>query len=134
MKDRYIYPAIFSYDKKDKAYNVSFPDIEDCFTFGETLEEALDSAKDVLQLCMYDREEEGRDIPKASSINDIKIDKEDIVSLIDVWMIPFRNKMLNQSVKKTLTIPKWLNDIAEKEKVNFSQLLQSALKDNLNIK
>lgn len=134
MKDRYVYPAIIEYDKKDKAYNVTFPDLEDVFTFGEDLEDAIDSAVDVLQLMLYDKELEGVEINEPSSLMDIKTEHNQIAVLIDAWMIPFRSKQENKSVNKNITLPKWLNDLSEKQGLNFSQIMQAALKYELGIK
>ncbi|WP_422484827.1 type II toxin-antitoxin system HicB family antitoxin [Gudongella sp. DL1XJH-153] len=131
MKNRYIYPAIIRVD--EDAYDVSFPDIDNCFTFGETLEDSLDSARDVLELCLYDMEKDGKEIPKASGIGEISLDKNETIAWINVWMIPVRDKMENKAVKKTLTIPKWLNDVGIENNLNFSSLLQSAIKEKVGI-
>lgn len=132
MKNRYIYPAIIKLE--DDSYLVSFPDLENCFTFGESIEDALDSARDVLELCLYDMEQERVNIPEASELSTIKLNENETIALIDVWMIPVRDKMENRSVKKTVTIPKWINDIGVEHNLNFSQLLQSAIKQRLDIK
>ena len=131
MNNRYIFPAIIKVE--DDGYNVSFPDIEECFTFGENLEDALDSARDVLELCLYDMEKDGKAMPEASDIGDIHTDKNESIAWINVWMIPVRDKMENKAVKKTLTIPKWLNDIGVENNLNFSSLLQSAIKEKVGI-
>lgn len=132
MKNRYIYPAIIKL--VEDSYDVRFPDIDNCFTFGEDLEDALDSARDVLELCLYDMEQDNIDIPEASSITDIKLEKDESIAWINVWMVPVRDKMENKSIKKTVTIPKWINDIGVENNLNFSQLLQSAIKEKIGIK
>ena len=132
MKNRYIYPAIFKL--VEGAYDVRFPDIDNCFTFGENLEDALDSASDVLELCLYDMEQDKIDIPEASDITDLKLEEDESIAWINVWMIPVRDKMENKAIKKTVTIPKWVNDIGVQNNLNFSQLLQSAIKDKVGIK
>lgn len=131
MKNRYIYPAIIRFE--DNSYIVNFPDIENCFTFGVNYEDAIDSARDVLELCLYDMEKDGLFIPEASPLNSIKLGANESIVLIEVWMIPVRDKMENRSVKKTLTIPKWINDIGIENDLNFSQLLQAAIKERLGI-
>ena len=78
MTNRYIYPAIIKL--VDDSYDVSFPDIDNCFTFGEDIEDALDSAKDVLELCLYDMEQDNIQIPKASNISDIDLKKDESVA------------------------------------------------------
>ncbi|MDX9917966.1 MAG: type II toxin-antitoxin system HicB family antitoxin [Gudongella sp.] len=131
MKNRYIFPAIIALD--DGIYEVKFPDIYNCFTFGENLEDALDSARDVLELCIYDMEQDGIEIPRASKMEDINLCDGESVTWINVWMSPVRDKMENKSIKKTLTIPKWLNDIGVENELNFSQILQTAIKEKLGI-
>lgn len=130
--DRYSYPCIITYNEDDKIFYVDFPDFDCCFTDGEDLEEALLNARDVLGLVLYEFEEKGLDIPEAAK-GFIKTEKNQSISFIDVWMPFVRDKIENKSVKKTLTIPKWLNDIAVERKVNFSQVLQNGLKDYLGI-
>lgn len=98
MKNRYIFPGIIKI--VEDAYEVSFPDIENCFTFGENLEDALDSARDVLELCLYDMEQDNIEIPEASNIQDIKLEENESIAWINIWMIPVRDRMENRSVKK----------------------------------
>lgn len=83
----YVFPAIFKSEKT--GYSVSFPDISGCFTQGDTLEEAKENAKDALCLMLYDMEEKGEDIPKASNLKEIQADKSDIVSLINCDTIDY---------------------------------------------
>ena len=71
---RCVYPAIFRWDEESKTYSVNFPDIEGCFTYGYTLTEAFDYAKDVLPLTLEGLEEDGLPIPKASKLEDIKLE------------------------------------------------------------
>lgn len=131
-QDRYSYPCIITLDKEDGIYYVNFPDLEDCFTDGDTLEEALYNAQDVLGLVLYSKEENGIEInpPK----NDFIETKENqALSYVSVWMPLVRDEIENKSVKKTITIPKWLNDLAEDKGVNFSRLLQVSLKKYLGV-
>lgn len=131
-QDRYSYPCIITLDKEDGIYYVNFPDLDDCFTDGDTLEEALYNAQDVLGLVLYSKEENGIEInpPK----NDFIATKENqALSYVSVWMPLVRDEIENKSVKKTITIPKWLNDLAEDKGVNFSRLLQVSLKKYLGV-
>lgn len=132
-KDKYIFPAVFD-PEEEGSYCITFPDLPGCITTGDTLEEALYMAKDALELHLYGMEADGEPIPNPTPPEKIKVPKGGFVSLIQVWMPPIRDEMANKAVKKTLTIPKWLNDIAESEKVNFSHLLQTALKEYLGLK
>ena len=130
--DRYIFPAIFEPGAK-KGYTVNFPDLPGCITEGDNMEEALHMAKEALELHLYGLEDDGDAIPEPTCPENINIPVKSFLSLIEVWMPVIRDEMENKAVKKTLTIPKWLNDIAEKNRVNFSQILQSALKEYLGV-
>lgn len=132
MKDRYIFPAIITYSKEDNIFYVNFPDLEECFTDGKDFKEALYNAKDVLGLVLYEREKMKKDIPEPTK-NFIKTKENQSLSFIDVWMPLVREHINSKSVKKTLTIPKWLDDLAVENEVNFSGVLQAALKEYLNI-
>lgn len=130
-KDRYIYPTIFSY--ADDGISVDFPDLPGCITCGDNDEEALHMAKEAMALHLYGIEEDQEDIPSPASPHHLHLKDNQVVVLIEVWMPPFRSEMENQSVKKTLTIPQWLDDIAKEHKVNYSKLLQEAIKDHLGV-
>ena len=131
--DRYIFPAVFEPGEK-KGYTVTFPDLPGCITEGETIEEALHMAKEALELHLYGLEEDGDSIPPPTPPEKLNIPQRAFISLVEVWMPAIRDEMRNKAIKKTLTIPKWLNDMAEKNKVNFSHILQTALKDYLGIR
>ncbi|RGC40261.1 type II toxin-antitoxin system HicB family antitoxin [Faecalibacterium prausnitzii] len=128
---KYLYPAVFT--KEDVGYSVNFPDLKNCFTSGSTLEEAMDMANDVLCLTLYDMEQDGQVIPTASTVNSITHDENEFVSLVGCDTIAYRRFFDNKAVKKTLSIPSWLNDMAERAGINFSGTLQDALKAKLNI-
>ena len=130
--DRYIYPAIFEHDTD--GYTITFPDLPGCITCGETLEEAYLMAKDAIELHLYGMEQDNDEIPKPSLPETIKVEQDSFVTLVEAYMPLIRDEMANRAVKKTLTIPKWLNDLGEERKVNFSQLLQNALKENLGVR
>ena len=131
-KDYYIYPAIFCYEKN--GISISFPDLPGCISCASNDEEALYMAKDALGLFIVCAEEDNEDLPTPTKLNNIILGKNERAVLIEVNMPLFRLSVENTSVKKTLTIPKWINDLAEKNKVNFSLVLQNALKDFLMLK
>lgn len=124
---KYVYPAIFEDD--DGKIGVSVPDIPGCFTFGDDMAEALLMAEDAIAMMLVQYENEGQSVPVASSISDIKTDG--IVSLVLADTEKWRKQFDNKAVKKTLTIPSWLNSLAEKAGLNFSQVLQEALQAKL---
>ena len=130
-KDYYIYPALFEYEKK--GISISFPDLPGCISSAKNEEEALYMAKDALGLYIVCSEQDNEDLPKPTPLNRIEITKNTRVILVDVNMPLFRESVENMAVKKTLTIPKWINDIAEKNNINFSQVLQMALRKSLGL-
>lgn len=129
---KYIYPAIFAKNELG-GYCVSFPDVKGCYTQGDDLQDAYDMAKDALCLMLYDIEEDSKDIPPASDISAIKTSDGEFVSLVSCDTLTYKRYYDRHSVKKTLTIPAWLNTMAEREGINFSSVLQSALKKKLCI-
>lgn len=128
---KYIYPAIFT--KEGEAYTVRFPDLESCYTQGDNLQDAYEMAEDVLCLMLYNLEEEKAKIPAASETFEIKAGENEFVSLVACDTLEYRQLYDNRAVKKTLTIPAWLNTMSEREGINFSAVLQSALKSELHI-
>lgn len=133
-KERYVYPAIFDY--ADDGITVTFPDLPGAITCGDTDNEALRMAKECLALHIYGMERDIDDIPEptpAKELRNVTNSQNEVIVLIDVWMPPFRDEMANRAVKKTLTIPKWLDDIAAENNVNYSHVLQDALKTHLGV-
>ena len=130
-KDRYTYPAVFNY--ADDGISVEFPDLPGCLTCGDTTEEAMKMAKEAMELYLYCLEKDGDPIPEPAPLTSIPLEPNERLIMIDVFMPTVRYEQENRAVKKTLTVPKWLNDMAEKQQVNFSQILQAGLKSYLGI-
>ena len=130
MKAKYIYPAIFEYEDENNI-SISFPNFPGCFSCADIDEEALLMAKDVLTCWLLTLEEDETFIPEPLKLKDIPLKNNQKAVLIETNLAIHRNPFLNRSVKKTLTIPQWLNIEAEKRNVNFSQVLQEALKNQL---
>ncbi len=128
---KYAYPAIFT--PEDRGYSIRFPDFESCFTSAETLAEGMEMAADVLCLTLYDMEERQQQPPKASAVKEIQSEGAEFVTLVACDTVEYRKLYDNRAVKKTLTIPAWLNTLAERSGINFSLTLQTALKHELNI-
>ena len=128
---KYIYPAIFS--REGSFYNIRFPDIENCYTQGESLQDAYEMASDVLCLTLYNLEEENAPIPQASDIAACKTGKDEFSTLIACDTLEYRQYYDSKADKKTLTIPAWLNTMSEREGINFSAVLQNALKAELKL-
>jgi predicted RNase H-like HicB family nuclease len=129
---KYVYPAVF-HPERGGGYSVYFPDIARGATQGETLAECIETAEDFLCLALYGMEENKEAVPKASGIKESNAGDDDIVTLISVDTDDYRRYYENKLIKKTLNIPSWLNRKAEEANINFSKLLQRALKEELRI-
>lgn len=123
-----LYPAMF---KKDGDYIlVTFPDIPQAITQGKDLQEAYDMAYEVLGFALEDYS----DYPKPSDVAKLqKANPDATIVLIGIDMTAYMRKYHSKKVRKNVTIPEWLNDLAEKNKLNFSQILTEALKTQLHL-
>ena len=130
-KDRYYYPAIFTYEDGQEIA-VEFPDL-DVATSGTNDEDALLSARELLGIVMYGLEDDGAEIPTPTPISKIRLEDNQQASLIDVYMPSIRMANVNRSVNRTVTLPAWLNAAALERNINFSQVLQDALKEKVGI-
>jgi predicted RNase H-like HicB family nuclease len=131
MKDNYTFLAVFHIAKD--GISIVFPDLPGCLPSADNMEEAFRNAKEALQLHLFGMEEDSETIPPPTHPDKIKIGTHEVLTLINAWMPPFREKMLNKAMNKTVTIPRWLNTLAEKEEVNYSHVLQEALKNYLGV-
>lgn len=131
MKDEYVFPAIFYYD--EDGISIEFPDLPGCMPCAQSTEEAVKNAKEALGVHLYGMEKDNDDIPEPTDVKDIEVEEGGVLMLVDVYMPVVRNRINNKYVKKTLTLPYWLNAEAERNGVNFSGVLQEALKKYLHI-
>lgn len=127
---KYVYPVVF-FPEGDGRYNVWVPDLPGCRTFGGNIADAIDMARDAVSMWLCDAEDKNEPIPKVSEPSALECPSEGFVSLIDADTTQYRRENDNRAVKKTLSIPSWLNAKAEKAGINFSQTLQDALKQRL---
>lgn len=129
----YVYPAIFY--KEDNGYSVIFPDLNDLATCGADLSEAISMAEDALGLWLFTSLREGEVIPNPTPLSNVIKEEEDaFVNLIHVDMNDYAKKYSDKPVKKTLTIPTWLNTLGEENNINFSKILQEALLSKFQMK
>ena len=127
---KYVYPAVFT--PTDEGYAVSIPDIHGCHTCGDTLADAIEMAEDALAMVLAHAEDEEGTIPAPSK--SLLFVPPQFVNLVKADTDSWRRINDNRSVRKNLTIPAWLNNLAEDAHVNFSSILQEALKLHLQIK
>ena len=132
--DRYVFPAILTYEDGYEIA-VTFPDLPGCATSGATEKEAVLCAKEALGLHLWGMECDNDDIPEPSSVKALKpaLSDNECVILIDVFMPAIRTAQENKAVNRTVTLPAWSNARALESNVNFSLILQEALKDKLQI-
>ena len=129
--EKLFYPAIF-HKAEEGGFWISFPDLPECFTEGDDMKQAYELAVEALGLALVNRKEEKEEIPMPSEID--KIQNEDgIFVVIEFDMQEYLRKHNAKAVKKTLSIPQWLNEEATAMGINFSQVLQEALMNKLNI-
>lgn len=123
-----VFPAIFTFD--GKYYNVDFIDLKGCSTFGDSIQNAYLMAQEAMGLYLDNL----TNFPKPTlDISSIPLQENQFVSFVSIDMDEYRKKFNNKAIKKTLTIPEWLNYLSEKNNINFSQVLQEALKEKLGI-
>ena len=127
---RYVYPAVFTAEEGG-GYSINFPDLESCYTCGDDLADAFFMAEDVLALTLYHYEKDGKAIPTPSDPLKLQCNDNEFVNLIAADTLGYQKKFNKKAVKKTLTIPEWLNELATSANINFSQVLQDALTERL---
>ncbi len=138
-----VYPALFC--KEENGYSVVFPDLNWLSTCGDTLDEALEMSVDCLAGYLYERHKCNESIPLPTAINNIHAEEilkelygneslpEYFVNMVSVDVNAYAKEHFEKSVKKTLTIPAWLNNAAIEQGINFSKTLQEALLTKLQI-
>lgn len=136
------YPAIF-YKEDDGGYSIIFPDLNHLATDGDNLNNAMYMAIDCLAGYLYSLKLEKEEIPEPSDMNNIDIgyflddpnyDKSRVfINLISVNVVEYAEKHFNKAVKKTVTIPAWMADMADVKGLKLSKLLQDAIKEKLQL-
>lgn len=129
--NKLFYPALF-HKAEEGGFWVTFPDFPECFTQGESIDEAYEMATSALGLCITDLINDHQSLPAASEPSTILSDSDTTLVIISFDLDEYRRKNNSRSVKKTLTIPEWLNEAATQMNVNFSQVLQDALLSIVN--
>lgn len=127
---KYVYPAVFT-PLPSGEYDVRIPDLPGCITCGKNLADAIEMAEDAAAMWLCDAEDNQENIPAPSE--NLVVDHPQFINFILADTDLYRKENDNRAVKKTLTIPNWLNSKAEKAGVNFSQVLQEGLKKHLGI-
>ena len=127
--NKLFYPAVF-HKAEEGGFWISFPDFPECLTEGDDMQKAYEMAVEALGLVLTGRAEEKDEIPKPTEVDQITVDNGVLV-IVEFDMMEYQRKHNSRAVKKTLSIPEWLNDAAIKAGVNFSQVLQEALMEKV---
>lgn len=126
MNNKLFYPALF-HQAEEGGFWVSFPDFPECLTDGDNMEEAYEMAFDALGLAISDKLQNNEALPVASSFENVSVDSGSFLVVIEFDKLAYDRKHNSKAVKKTLSIPEWLNEEALALGINFSQVLQEAL-------
>ena len=129
--ERYFYPAVFNYDPGQEI-SIVFPDLN-CATSGVNDDDALLSARELLGCVLNGLEEDGEEIPAPTPLSEVELQQNQRAVLVDVYMPSVRMAQINRSVNRTVTLPAWLNAAAQERNINYSQVLQDALKAQLHL-
>lgn len=129
--NKLFYPAVF-HRAEEGGFWVSFPDFPECFTEGDDMTRAYEMAVEAMGLALVSRKEEGEEIPSPTEIDKVDVE-EGTLAIIEFDMLKYQKKHNSRAVKKTLSIPEWLNEEATAMGVNFSQVLQEALLSKLGM-
>ncbi|MCI9618426.1 MAG: type II toxin-antitoxin system HicB family antitoxin [Dorea sp.] len=133
MNKLVFYPAIF-HKAEDGGFWISFPDLPECLTEGNDMTQAYEMAVNALGLALTSREIENEPIPEPSAPSDIIVEKDSFLVVVEFDILAYKKRTSPRAVKKTLSIPEWLNEEATAIGVNFSQVLQEALMQKLQTK
>lgn len=131
--NKLFYPAIF-HKADEGGFWVTFPDIPECMTQGDDIQEAYEMAVDALGLAITSRKESNEEIPSPSEPYNILINENEFCAVIEFDMLAYKKRTNSKAVKKTLSIPEWLNEEATALGINFSQVLQEALMQKIGIR
>ena len=131
--NKLFYPAIF-HVAEEGVFWITFPDLPECMTQGDNMQEAYEMAVDALGLALTSREQEKQEIPAASDLSQISVHSNEYCVIVEFDMLAYKKHTNSKAVKKTLSIPEWLNEEAVSLGINFSQVLQEALIQKINTK
>lgn len=129
--NKLFYPAIF-HKAEEGGFWISFPDLPECLTEGDDMAQAYEMAVEAVGLALANRKEEKEEIPVPSEIDQVQID-DGVLVIVEFDMFEYLRKHNSKAVKKTLSIPEWLNEAAMKAGINFSQVLQEALIEKVSL-
>ncbi|MEG1470240.1 MAG: type II toxin-antitoxin system HicB family antitoxin [Anaerovoracaceae bacterium] len=129
---KYFYIALF-HKSEEGGFWVSFPDLPECLTEGDNMSDAYSMAIDAFGLAITDRLKNGEEIPFSTPIDDLSVMENEYPVIVEFDMLDYKKRTASLAVKKTLSIPGWMNEAAMEQGINFSSVLQEALKERLGL-
>ena len=124
--DKVFYPAIF-HEAEEGGFWITFPDFPECLSEGDDMSQAYHMAVEALGLAITSREQEKEEIPEPSDFRQLSVSEKEKIVIVEFDMLADSKRTKSKAVKKTLSIPEWLNEAACNAGLNFSQILQEAL-------
>ena len=124
--DKVFYPAIF-HEAEEGGFWITFPDFPECLSEGDDMSQAYHMAVEALGLAITSREQEKEEIPEPSDFCQLSVSEKEKIEVVEFDMLAYLKRTKSKAVKKTLSIPEWLNEAACNAGLNFSQILQEAL-------
>lgn len=118
---------------EDGVYMVDFPDLPNCFTSGETVEEAMEMAEDVLPLMLCGAEDAGKDIPAPTPADKIERGEGDILAAVRADTVAYRRRYKGKAKQKMISIPEWMDDMIKERNISLSNFVQNALARELGV-
>lgn len=123
----YVYPALFHLNEDDGSYTITYPDLPGCISEGKSLENALYMAQDALRVWLGYLLDQGEALPEATPSPAIEVDPGEFVNLVRAEVRD------NKAVRRTVSIPKWMDDRVSAAGISLSRVLQEALKARLGV-
>ena len=127
MKDHYAFPAYFYF--AEDGISIEFPDLPGCLSCAHSQEEAFHNAKETLGLHLYGMEKDGEDIPEPTPVPQLHPEENAAIVMVEVFMPAIRDRIRNQPVRHTVTLPAWLSTAAREQDIDLSHVLQQALEN-----
>ncbi len=128
---KYIYPVVLT--DEDDGIIAYFPDIEGTHADGATIEEALDNAEDVLNLMLMTMEDEHMKINPPTPVAKLEIPDHSTIALVRADTLAYRRRVDTKAVRKSVSVPAWMDEMAKERNLNLSNLLQNAIRKELNM-
>ena len=129
--NKVFYPVIFH--PEEVGYSTFVPDIDGCFSQGDTMNEAVAMTQEAIGLMLEDCFQSDQPLPAPSQPGTLHLEEGEFITMVEFDELAYRKRHDSQAVKKTLSIPGWLNHMAEEQGLNFSRILQNALKQELHV-